>query len=240
MDQVDDFFVGMALGVRFRANFSIEDQMGRIVDEILYSKGSYFNSTIFPQVRGTIGTKALYNQENQNRIQIDNSNIILDINFDDNISFSKSQAPQILKKFEEQIVRGIMTEFKIREIVRIGYLKRYLYKIEDLASTFVDKTIGNTLGGINDINLSFSKKYTTADGLVLQTIDDYDNAIFNVIKKADLKEIFMAIDYQRYFNPFLASAADLKMTSFIERAESFNTGSYLDWLNKNYLESVNA
>jgi hypothetical protein len=142
--------------------------------------------------------------------------------------------------FEEQLVNGIMKNFKIKEIVRIGYIKRYVYQMEELANTFVNKTIGSTLGGINDINLSFSKKFTTPEGLVKQDVHDYDNAIFNIIKKSDLNEIFMAIDYQCYYLPFLNDISELKVKPFFDRAESFSSGNYLNWLNKNYLEVSDA
>jgi len=240
MEDINEYFIGMALGVRFRANFSIEDQMGSIVDTILYSKNSFFGPSIFPKVKGLLGSKILFNELTQNKIHIDNSNVILELNFTDEQGFRKEEADKITKMFEGQIIRNVMQEFKIREIVRIGYIKRYVYNIDNLANTFVNKTIGDTLGGINDINLSFSKKFTTVDGQIKQDVNDYDNAIFNIIKKADLDEIFMAIDFQRYFHPFLDNAGEIKLRQFIEKAEAFNSGNYLAWLNKNYLEAANV
>lgn len=239
MLNINDHFVGLAIGVRFRANFSIEDQLGTIIDEILYSKKSYFNPTRFPQVRGLIGSKILCNERTQDRMEIDNSNIIIDVNFTDE-GFKKDDSEMIKKMFGEQIVNGIMKNFKIKEIVRLGYIKRYIYKMENLADSFVNKTIGSTLGGINDINLSFSKKFPTSEGLIKQDVHDYDNAIFNVIKKSDLNEIFMAIDYQCYYHPFLNDVSELETKPFFDRAESFSGKNYLDWLNKNYLEASNA
>jgi len=240
MEDINEYFIGMALGVRFRANFSIEDQMGSIVDTILYSKNSFFGPSIFPKVKGFLGSKILFNELTQNKIHIDNSNVILELNFTDEQGFRKDEADKITKMFEGQIIRNVMQQFKIREIVRIGYIKRYVYNIDNLANTFVNKTIGDTLGGINDINLSFSKKFTTVDGQIKQNVNDYDNAIFNIIKKADLDEIFMAIDFQRYFHPFLDNAGEIKLRQFIEKAEAFNSGNYLAWLNKNYLEAANV
>ena len=35
LDTLDNYLVGIALGIRFRANFSIEDQLGKITDTIL-------------------------------------------------------------------------------------------------------------------------------------------------------------------------------------------------------------
>ncbi len=240
MKDISEYYIGLALGVRFRANFAIEDQMGSIVDKILYNKNSFFDPKVFPKVKNLIGVKILFNEITQSKIHIDNSNVILDINFAEEQGFCKDNTEEIIKKFDEQIINNILFEYKIKEVVRIGFIKRYLYPIQDLAKTFVNKTIGNTLGGINDINLSFSKKFTTPEGQVKKDIFDYDNAIFNVIKKADLDEIFMAIDYQRYFHPFLDNAGEIKLKHFIERVEAFNSNNYVEWLNKNYLEPDNV
>ncbi|HQH00734.1 MAG TPA: hypothetical protein PLZ82_08115 [Smithellaceae bacterium] len=239
MLNIDDYFIGLTIGVRFRANFSIEDQLGSMVDEILYAKNSFFNSKVFPQVRSRVGSKILFNEKTQNRMEIDNSNIILDVNFNDG-SFKKDDCELLKRMFEEQIVNRIMKNFKIKEIVRIGYVKRFVYEMENLANTFVNKTIGGTLGGINDINLSFSKKFTTPEGLIKKDVHDYDNVIFNIIKKSDLQEIFIAIDYQCYYHPFLNDISELNIKHFYDRAESFSCGKYIDWLNKNYLEVSNA
>jgi hypothetical protein len=239
MVDIKNYFIGLAIGVRFRANFSIEDQMGSIVDEILYSRNSYFNPKVFPQVQSQIGSKILFNKNTQDRMEIDNSNIILDVNFSDE-GFKKEDSEMLKKMYAEQIVNRIMRNFKIKEIVRLGYIKRYLYQIENLANTFVSKTIGGTLEGINDINLSFSKKFPTSEALVKKDVHDYDNAIFNIIKKSDLNEIFMAIDYQCYYQPFLNDINELEIKPFFDRAESFSSRNYLDWLNKNYLEVPNG
>ena len=42
IDKVDENLVGMVMGIRFRANFSIEDQVGQMVDHLLYSKKAFF------------------------------------------------------------------------------------------------------------------------------------------------------------------------------------------------------
>jgi len=232
--QLSESLISMVIGIRFRANFSIEDQLGQIVDQILYSKDSYFNPKKFPLVQSGVGRKILANQSTGDQLTIDNSNIILEIVFGD--SFAISDLNRILECYESEIIKGIMKKFAIKEIVRVGYIKRYIFKIEKLAKKFVDKTIGSTLEGINDIHLSFSKKLPVDEALVKDAVNDYDNAIFTVIKKADLDEIFMSVDYQRYYDPFLPLSTEVKFIPFIDRAEKFNVNRYLPWLKSNYLE----
>ena len=235
IENLDSYLIGIAIGIRFRANFSIEDQLGQIVDRILYSRDSFFSPEVFPVARGGVGRKILINTETEDKLSIDNSNIILELQLGD--KFKAHQLDDIHKHFEEDIIKGVMKSFSIKEIMRLGYITRYVFPIEALAKTFVDKTIGQTLGGVNDINLMFSKKLPADEGLVKAAVTDYNNAIFNIIKKADRNEIFMSVDYQSFFDPFLPGAAEIKFSPFISRAQSFNNRRYLPWLNSNYIEA---
>ena len=107
--------------------------------------------------------------------------------------------------------------------------------MEDLAQSFINKTIGQTLEGINDINLRFSKKMASQDAKVKREVLDYRNVIFNIIKHADKNELYVSIDYQKYFDPFLTNVDNLKYSDFISKANNFYNKNYLSWLNKNYL-----
>ncbi|MGD9874406.1 MAG: hypothetical protein AB7T27_09045 [Kiritimatiellia bacterium] len=235
IDRLEDYMVGIATGVRFRANFSIEDQLGQIVDRILYSRNSYFNPSIFPIVRGNVGQKTLSNDDTADKLQIDNSNIILELQF--GTRFSAADLDEIHHQFEEEIIKGVMKTFAIKEIMRLGYITRYVFPMQELAKTFVDKTIGKTLGGVNDINLRFSKKLAIDEALVKAAVNDHNNAIFNIIKKADRDEIFMSVDFQTYYDPFLPGAAEIEFEPFIKQAQSFTSRKYLPWLNANYIEA---
>lgn len=235
IESLDQYIVGMALGIRFRANFSIEDKLGQIIDRILYTPNSYFNSEVFPLVQGNIGYRTLINERTNDKLHVDNSNIILELQLGER--FKTSQLNEVHNQFDKQIIRGVMKSFSIREIVRLGYITRYIFPIRDLAKTFVDKTIGQTLEGVNDINLQFSKKLPKDEALVKEAVNDYYNAIFNIIKKADRDEIFMSVDFQLYFDPFLPGAAEIKFEPFVNSVKSFNSHKYLPWINSNYIEA---
>ena len=109
-------------------------------------------------------------------------------------------------------------------------------ELKDLADSFVDKTIGKTLEGVNDINLRFSKKLPVPMSLVKEAVNDYFNAIFNIIKKADRDEIFISVDFQQHFNPVLSTVQEMNFKNFISEADSFSTKRCLPWLKQNYLE----
>lgn len=230
---IDQYLIGMCIGIRYRANFSIGDTLGAIVDKILYDKKSFFTPKVFPMVRNNNSEKILFNDKNNDRLTINNSNIVLDLYFDG--AFKLEDYDSIIEKFNEKIIDGIMKQYKITEINRVGIIKRYLFTIEDLAASFLSKTIGQTIDGINDINLRFSKKIPTSEALIQEDILDYNNAIFNIIKHADKKELFMAIDYQKYFDPFLSTTSQIKFLDFAKSVDNFTDNNYLTWINKNYL-----
>jgi hypothetical protein len=240
ISNLDDFLSGIVIGVRFRANFSIEDELGKITDTILYPVNSSFNPSIFPEVISTgPGQKVLINHDTQDSLSIDNSNIILTIQLTEGSTFHISDVDQIPFDFNKQIIKGIMKEFSIKEIIRIGFIRRYLFPIEELANSFVEKTIGNTLQGINDINLRFSKRIPVFGAIAIKDTNDYDNAIFNIIKRADRKEIFMSIDHQKYYDPFLPDVINIDYDEFLNITNKFSNSVYLPWLNRNYAEIEN-
>jgi len=236
ISNLSEYLIGFAAGIRFRANFSIEDQLGKILDTILYAQKSYFNPNVFPKVGNNVGQRIMYNPTTDDKLSIDNSNFILEIQFGPDGGFDKTDYDEILNNFNDQIIQGVMSKFKIQQIVRIGIVNRYLFPLNDLAQSFVEKTIGKTLEGVNDINLSFSKKMPVPDSLVKRDVNDYSNAIFNIIKKSDLDEIFMSIDYQLSYSPPLEKANHIKFDPFMDSTRSFVENQYLPWLNTNYVE----
>lgn len=231
---LNDFLVGMAVGIRYRVNFSIEDNLGKIADQILYSNDSFFNPNVFPLAQGNIDNKTLINETTGDKLIINNSNIILDVNL---ISkYKKEDYNILLNNYKKEIINGVFEKFKLKEINRIGVVKKYLFKEEDIASNFINKTIGNTLKGIDDINLRFSKRLPVSESIIKKDVNDYYNAIFNIFKLTGKKELFMAIDYQRYYDPFLNDVTEIDYDNFINQVELFNNQTFLPWLNKYYLD----
>jgi len=233
IENLDKHIIGIAIGIRYRANFSIEDQIGSITDKILYSKNAFFNEYIFPLTENHINSKVLINEKTGDKLTVNNSNIVLEINFSGN--FKKDDLPVIYDKFNEQIVEGVLKTYKITQITRIGIVSRYLFEEKDLSKNFIKKTIGGTIDGINDIDLRFSKKFPVAEGLIKKEIFDYENAIFNVIKRADKDELFVSLDFQKFFEPYLESSSGLKFLEFEKRVKQYNDKNFKEWINSNYV-----
>lgn len=225
--------VSTVLAIRYRANFSVVDNFGSILDEILYSKGSFFNQSFFPIVHHTkADEKILANHQTNNVMRINSSNVILDIDLPEEDSDTFRE--RAISAFNDQIVRGVLLKKKIVQINRIGCVNRFIFPDQVLASNFINKTIGATLNNVNDINLRFSRKHPIPDSMVKKDVFDYHNAIFTVIKKSDQDEIFFSVDYQRYYEPFLESTTLVDFPAFIDKAEYYNKEIFLEWIKENY------
>jgi len=230
ISNLNDYLESIVIGIRYRANFSIADNFGNILDEILYSKGAFFNQDFFPLVlHSKADEKVLFNEDNKNSITINSSNVIIELH-----NVNKLNLKKIIESFKSQIIFGVMKKYKITQINRIGFINRYIFKEKILADNFIEKTIGETLEGIKDINLQFSRKYTISEALVKKDIYDYYNAIYNVIKRANKDELFISVDFQKFYEPVLESTSLIKYDQFIDKAYIYNSEDFLSWLNNNY------
>jgi hypothetical protein len=232
LKNLNQYLSGIAIGIRFRPNFSIEDRLGSLIDQILYKKESYFNPEIFPEVLSNPVERRLMNEQTGDNLVINTSNIILQITFGDKINVNDIDT--INERFEKDIINDVMDKFEITQINRAGYIKRYLFKIEELSRVFINKTVGETLEGVNDINLRFSRKYPLPESMTKKDVNDYDNVIYNIIKRADREEIFISVDYQRYFDPTLDKSSQLEFTKFLGSVEYYNSVNYVKWLDAYY------
>lgn len=229
--------IGVSVGIRFRANFSLDDQLGRIVDSVLYPHDSFFNPQFFPTVLSELTKRTLVNNKSENLLIIDNSNFILDLKRSKGGSGTfSSEVGDVLAKFESQIVLRVMKEFKIHEINRVGLIKKYRFSMPELAKAFITNTIGGDFSTASDIHLNFTKKNPMVPALVDREVKDYTNAICNITKKAGNDEIHVSVDYQNYFDPFLPDAAEIKFSHFVKEAESFGTNRFLPWLKARFGE----
>ncbi len=236
---INKYLVGMVIGLRFAPNFTIRDNFGKLADFILYRKDSFFNPTIFPILSSIVEETALSNDQTGDTLIINAANVVLSLNIKNpgvtvsekskpNIKFE--DLPDVYKHFEKDIIFGTLKSFNISRIQRIGFIHRYLFNSKELAATFCNKTICNTMDGINEISLGFSKKYPTAKALATKEINDYHNIIYTIGKKPDKDELYIALDYQEYYVPHLETLDDLKYSDFIISAQKYNQETFPKWL----------
>ena len=231
--------VGYVIGVRYRKTFTVADNLGAIVDNILQSKQSKFKSRIFPYIQHIDRDEdVLFDFENnipQNKLTINTSNIVLDVQNMDKISFKDG-----IEAFRDTIFKYIMHEYSIGYINRIGFINRYILKDNDIIDKFIKGTVGRGINDVNDINLQFSKRLPLTESLVKQGVDDYHNVIVNIIKKNAKEELFLSVDYQLYYSPMLEKASQIDFDRFLKNANDYIQKHLLGFLNNTYGVDGNA
>lgn len=225
--EINNFLKSFVIGIKFRANFILEGKLGEVVNDILYRKNAFFGPDFFPLVqhnREQIG-KMLIDVEKGNSLTIDIENIILELN-----TFETKDLKDILNHFKTEIVEGVMKQYKISHILRVGYLKKYILSNKSMAEGFIKNRLGGLSDGTNDIVLRFSRKQTPADSMVLKDINDYYQTIFNVVKKNSNDDLYVALDFQRYFSPSCDLSDKMDFDNLIDKAEKFNSTELLSWI----------
>jgi hypothetical protein len=237
LSKLDLSLKGFAIGIRFRPNFSIEDQLGCIVDKILYTKKSFFGPEFFPLVRNLVGKKILINEKTKNRMTINNVDLTLEIGYDFDDSIISSFYSKVLRHFEAEIIKGVLGAFGVQDIIRIGLVKNYTCVSKPLSKSFVKKTVGDMVD-VGAIDLSFSKKILLNESLRRRGVNDYDNVIFKISVDSKPDDIHFVVDYQRYFSPNLSSSSDIEFKDFSSAADRYNDNNFIKWLSDNYFGDV--
>ena len=189
-----------ALGIRTVKNFSIEDKLGAIIDEIIYSENSEFNEKILTEVRENHNTKMLYDPTGRNKFTITPRDFIFEhyVEHDFNKEFDK-----FVDNYISVITKQVFKKFNIRNIIRFGVLFKAELEEKDQLLLDISQTIKKYKGDNDSLSLRFnviSKKPLKIGQIVTE---DYDNEIITYDKPDSENPFSLAVDYQKYFKPEL-------------------------------------
>jgi hypothetical protein len=191
---------GFAFGIRTTRSFSVEDRLGAIVDEILYSNDSPFNELLFPEVRENHNTKILFNPINQNKFTITPQDFVFEYNIQNNfdVEFEK-----FLASYVSVITKKIFKDFKIKNISRFGFIIKSELSEKDPFLTDITKVIENHKGSDDSLSLRFNVVTKKPIKLPQLITEDYDNEIVTYDKPNALSPLTLSVDFQKYFKPEL-------------------------------------
>lgn len=236
IENLDKCKVGYVFGVRYKRTFMIADNLGAITDEILQSKKSKLKASLLPYIQHINRDEDVLMDINnglpENRLTINTSNIILDVQNMDKIPYKLGK-----EAFKETILDKIMYEYKIGSINRMGLISRYMINDSDIIKKFMDGTVGRGLTDVNDINLQFSKRLPVTESIIKEGVDDYQNAIVNIIKKNEKDELFVSVDFQRYYSPMLERATLIDFEKLIKDSDVYINNQIVAFLNNTYGDS---
>lgn len=192
--------IGFAFGIRTVKSFSVEDKLGAIIDEILYSDKSEFNEKLFTEVRENHNTKLLFDPKGLNKFTITPRDYIFEYNVknDFDVEFEK-----FLNSYIEILTKRIFKNFGVKNISRFGFIIKSVLTEKDELLSEVSKII-ETRKGIDD-SLSLRFNVITKKPLKLPKFitEDYDNEIVTYDKANAESPLNLTVDYQKYFKPEL-------------------------------------
>jgi len=197
---------GFVLGIRINKSFFIEDKLGAIIDDILYSENSELNNRLFNEISSNATGKVVYNAHTGNKLTVSAQDIIFEYNIekDFDIEFDK-----YLKNFNLIILKKVFGDYQVKNIHRFGFvIKAELSKSDTLIGD-ISKVIKSHYSGDEDsFTLRFNmttKKPITIKGIITE---DYDNEIITYDKVNQKSPTYFSADYQKYFKPELALIKD--------------------------------
>jgi len=234
MINLRDNLVGIAIGVKFRNNYTIEDFLGSIADVLLYSKNNgLLNYITFPNHASSLGSNqiTLHNQSTGDNLNINLNSIVLDINFSDQIP--KEKSAELVDEFFEALTKKIYAIVNIKDVRMVGLVHKYIIDDESSAGIIQKKFKEITFDDASSITVNFSKKKILPESITNKDYNDYENIICTLsLKHENQKAYFFQVDYQHYYNPRLDSIIDIQYKDFVKNVIYYNTNVISDWIKK--------
>jgi hypothetical protein len=178
-----------------------------------------------------LGEKKLNNPQTGDNLLINRSNLVLDINFSKKIP--KENSGDLINEFFKTATEKIHKIVDIHEINLIGIVNKYMVSDEDMLKKLFKNFEEIAFPDIDAISLNFTRKIVLPETKTNRDINDFENIIHTLMAPRKSKEgYFLQIDYQKFFNPKLASVIDIKYKDFISKVERYNSVTINDWINR--------
>ena len=231
MDDINDYLAGIAIGVRFRNNYSIEDCYGAISDTLLYSnKNGVLNHITFPyQSKGVGHSELRLQSDSGNSLVININNIIIDINFSQKIP--KEKAQNVIDEYFNALTEKIYKIVNIKEVRLIGIVYKYIIDDAKSAKALRNNLKKVTFDDASSISVNFSKKLILPDSKLKKEHNDYENIICTLSMNNESKEnYYFQVDYQHIYSPRLASIIDIPYADFADKVKRYNANTISRWI----------
>ena len=200
-----------AFGIRFSKGCHVEDQLGAIVDEILYSSDSKFNEQLFPELQRANGARRLINNSTNCALTISPTDIIFEYKV---TSDFEKELNEFLGEFENRIIDKVFSKYKINNIVRFGFIIGAELSKEDELLQSISSDIEKYYGVEPKDSISFRFNIVEKRPLKIgkEITQDFDNTIITYDKGGADSKFSFAVDYQKFFNPSLDKVIDAPMS----------------------------
>jgi hypothetical protein len=219
---------GFVIAVRYNRCFSIEDNLGSIIDDILTHQSKYFDEKFFEEIKHFYNTKMLVSSMGH-KMTISIDNILFE--YETQKDFS-SEFDKFLHAYDKVILNYIFKEYNIQKINRFGCIfKCQLDEGNDVFNA-VNKIIEDKNRNVESISFRYNKTSKKPLEIEGEIRSDFENEIVTYDKPTVDKKINFFVDYQRYFNPPYKYIQDVK-----PGFDNFVTNSYKHF-QENYKSNV--
>ena len=230
-EKFEEKIVGITIGIRFARSFRLRDVYGEIIDDVLFSKDSPFNTKFFPAIQENSHEKTLYNPETTEYLRINTDDIILAVrveqNFEKRFGWLKED---VFSFYEDQL----FSAHSIKNIKRIGIIFTHKVEPQKTINEAISLFTKNTIKNPENFSLSFSQKEVSLNAISKKGVNDYKNVIYNFTEVEG--SMLSEMDFQHYFNPSVEDLRDCYGKNIFDEAKSFLVKNYYSWLEKHEQE----
>ncbi|MEX2007194.1 MAG: hypothetical protein WD992_00275 [Candidatus Levyibacteriota bacterium] len=220
--------IGITFGIRYVRSFRIPDISGNIVDDILNGDSTPFGGKLYPLIQEPRSReKILSNPKTNDYLRINTDDLIMGVTINEN--FDK-QYGWFLDNAIPFIENHIFAEYKIKNILRIGIIFHHKLSKNDKIQKIIGEITNEKLTSSENINLNFSKRLATTQGLIKKGVEDYKNTIYTLAEVK--KDLFADIDYQHYFKPVMEDLRECKTKEIARNAKTFMIDNFYPWLSE--------
>lgn len=228
----------LTFGVSFQTNQKIEDCLGDIADELLFSPNAFYNPDRLSLIRTEPGAKILHSDPGDKPVKIDelnyfkinSRNIIICEQFD---SITQKGLDEFCSRMNKYIFKGILEKREIKNVIRYGMIISIKITNKDIVRNYVKALLKNKYESESDVSFRFSRRDPIYPQPGRHSTEDYGKTIYSIVRDYGVDDIKISIDYQNYFVPPLDLAARIPVNSYLDRAKlKFNEifPTYLDTL----------
>ena len=218
----------VAFGVQFQPHFGVTDVFGELVDRILYSKGTPFDSSRFPLVRSNPTGRVLVNEDTNETLHLNVRDAILEVDVD---TFDFAEIERLAKQFAVYVVNNLRDLAAPTGIERYGVLLKFDDCREEIEEAPTEHYLGAEVKEARTLQLKFTRRLPCLEARVRKNVDDFRNVI-HIVEQDDNGDVNIRVDYQEYFKPplELADWQDKPFTRFVARGIDYFEADFADWL----------
>lgn len=218
----------ITIGVRYQINNSIEDNLGKITDEILFTKNTPFPPEFFTEARSGADLKLLSAVNKETYLLLKNTDTI----FNNIIVNNEIDLDKEFDKFNQYIYKAVLTKYKIKRLIRYGIIYNFCIDNKNVISSIQKYYLKDMIDNVNQFDLIFSKKFPTIENIVKKTKDDYTNIIYKISKKPDEEKLYVSIDYQEVYIPKVSRIELKPINEFFNRSKQKIKSNVFKWIDE--------